>query len=59
MRWARSGDWIIRIDKVGGRYTIGGSVILVISKGFVDFNTGVLPRGWCERRGEAIRPAGR
>ena len=25
-------------------------VILVISKGFVDFNNGVLPRGWCGRQ---------
>jgi hypothetical protein len=30
-------------------------VILVISKGFVDFNNSGLPIDWCERRGEATQ----
>jgi hypothetical protein len=34
---------------------LGDLVILVISKGFVDFNRRGLPIDWCKRRGEATR----
>ena len=38
------------LTRLAGILQLVRSVILVISKGFVDFNSGVLPRGWCGRR---------
>jgi hypothetical protein len=41
---------VFRLTRSAGVLQLARSVILVISEGFVDFNTGGLPIGWCDRR---------